>query len=167
LVEIYANHGAPVVRLHRVTKNEARSFLGIPLETTGFVLSGRQDLNLRPLGPEPGSGHFAPGTTDPHDGKKPLSLLGMTAGAVSTGCDAPTLFSTWFGPNLGHDSRATNGWESPRPLLKVEEVAARLRVSRATVYKLIKDGRLAHVRVSGFVRVPEAALRDIEAGGRR
>ena len=44
---------AQAVRLRCVTKNEARSLLGIPSETTGFVLSGRQDSNLRPLGPEP------------------------------------------------------------------------------------------------------------------
>jgi excisionase family DNA binding protein len=38
-------------------------------------------------------------------------------------------------------------------LLTAWEVAARLRVSTATVYKLCKRGELPHVRVSNAVRV--------------
>ena len=43
-------------------------------------------------------------------------------------------------------------------LLTVAEVARRLGVCPATVYKVCKAGRLGHVRVSNAIRVPEAAL---------
>ncbi len=47
---------------------------------------------------------------------------------------------------------------TPR-LLTVREVAERLRVCRATVYRLVADGRIPAVRVSsGAVRIPETAL---------
>ena len=45
-------------------------------------------------------------------------------------------------------------------LLTVAEVARRLGVCTATVYKICKAGRLQHVRVSNAIRVPEAALAD-------
>ncbi|HET9552665.1 MAG TPA: helix-turn-helix domain-containing protein [Anaeromyxobacteraceae bacterium] len=44
------------------------------------------------------------------------------------------------------------------PLLTVREVAARLRVSRATVYRLVKRGTLPVVRVSNAIRVPTDAM---------
>ncbi|TNF32515.1 MAG: DNA-binding protein [Deltaproteobacteria bacterium] len=40
-----------------------------------------------------------------------------------------------------------------RSLLTVAEVANRLKVSRATVYRLVKDGDLPSVRVSNSIRV--------------
>jgi excisionase family DNA binding protein len=43
-------------------------------------------------------------------------------------------------------------------LLTVREVADRLRVCTATVYRLCASGRLWHLRVSNAVRVPEMAL---------
>ncbi len=44
-------------------------------------------------------------------------------------------------------------------LLTVREVADRLRVCRATVYRLVADGRIAGVRVSsGAIRVHPAGL---------
>jgi len=44
------------------------------------------------------------------------------------------------------------------PLLTVAEVAARLRVSRATVYRLVRGGAFRVVRISNSVRVPAEAL---------
>jgi excisionase family DNA binding protein len=44
------------------------------------------------------------------------------------------------------------------PFLTVREVAARLRLSTATVYDLCESGGLAHVRVSNAIRVAEADL---------
>ena len=42
-------------------------------------------------------------------------------------------------------------------MLTVAEAARRLRVSRATVYKLVAEGRLAHVRIGNQIRfLPEA-----------
>jgi excisionase family DNA binding protein len=43
-------------------------------------------------------------------------------------------------------------------LSTVAEVARRLGVSTATVYKVCAAGRLGHVRVSNAIRVPETAL---------
>ena len=43
-------------------------------------------------------------------------------------------------------------------LLTVREVAAALKVCTATVYKLCSAGKLSHVRVSGAIRVPVAAV---------
>jgi excisionase family DNA binding protein len=43
-------------------------------------------------------------------------------------------------------------------LLTVAEVARRLGVCRATVYRICAEGRLGHVRVSNAIRVPDTAL---------
>jgi excisionase family DNA binding protein len=44
-------------------------------------------------------------------------------------------------------------------LLSVADVARRLRVSRATVYKLVAEGKLAHVRIGNSIRfLPERGL---------
>ncbi|MFY0571119.1 helix-turn-helix domain-containing protein [Archangium lansingense] len=43
-------------------------------------------------------------------------------------------------------------------LLTVREVAARLGVCRATVYRLCAQGTLAHIRISNAVRVKAEAL---------
>jgi hypothetical protein len=44
--------GEPVVRRTGSRKNEGRGFVGFPSDSAAFRWSGRQDLNLRPLGPE-------------------------------------------------------------------------------------------------------------------
>ncbi len=52
----------------------------------------------------------------------------------------------------------------PDELLRPDEVADLMHVSRSKVYTLIASGRLPHVRVFGSVRVPQQALlRLIEA----
>ncbi len=43
-------------------------------------------------------------------------------------------------------------------LLRAEEVAARLRLGRSTVYDMIKSGQLPSLRVGRSVRVPLQAL---------
>ncbi len=43
-------------------------------------------------------------------------------------------------------------------LLTVAEVARHLGVCRATVYRICRERRLDHVRVSNAIRVPETAL---------
>lgn len=47
--------------------------------------------------------------------------------------------------------------ESPE-LLKAQEVAKRLRVSIATVYRFARDGTLPSVRVGTVVRFPSDAI---------
>lgn len=44
--------------------------------------------------------------------------------------------------------------------LTVAEVAAALRVSRMTVYRLVHSGELAAVQVGRSYRVPESAVND-------
>jgi excisionase family DNA binding protein len=43
-------------------------------------------------------------------------------------------------------------------MLTVAEAARRLRVSRATVYKLVGEGRLAHVRIGNQIRFLTGAI---------
>jgi excisionase family DNA binding protein len=44
--------------------------------------------------------------------------------------------------------------------LTVAEVAALMRVSKMTVYRLVHDGAIASVRVGRSFRVPEQAVHD-------
>jgi len=53
------------------------------------------------------------------------------------------------------------------PLLTAREVAERLRICTATVYRLCERGELGYVRVSNAVRVPERALTAYLQSGRR
>lgn len=46
----------------------------------------------------------------------------------------------------------------PHVLLRVEEVAERLRVQPATVYRFIRDGLLPCIRFGRMVRIREADL---------
>ncbi len=48
--------------------------------------------------------------------------------------------------------------------LTVREVAGLLKVSTATVYRLVAEGRLRHVRVSNAIRVPAQEIQAIVAG---
>ncbi|WRL67030.1 helix-turn-helix domain-containing protein [Blastococcus brunescens] len=61
--------------------------------------------------------------------------------------------------------------ERPAPraavsFLTVTEVAAIMRVSKMTVYRLVHGGELAAVRVGRSFRVPQPAVRDYLAGAR-
>ncbi|GLF95986.1 helix-turn-helix domain-containing protein [Streptomyces yaizuensis] len=49
-------------------------------------------------------------------------------------------------------------------LLTVVEVMARLRLSRTTVYELIRTRRLASIRVGRARRIPVQSVRDFIAG---
>jgi len=58
---------------------------------------------------------------------------------------------------------------APRPtvsFLTVTEVAAIMRVSKMTVYRLVHGGELVAVRVGRSFRVPEPAVREYLAGAR-
>lgn len=61
------------------------------------------------------------------------------------------------------DPGTTPDWGSVR-FLTVAEVAALMRVSRMTVYRLVHAGELASVRVGRSFRVPEAAVHDYLRG---
>jgi len=50
------------------------------------------------------------------------------------------------------------GFGTQGRMLTVAEAARRLRVSRATVYKLVAEGRLAHVRIGNQIRFLPGSL---------
>lgn len=70
-------------------------------------------------------------------------------------------------------ARPEAGQPAPRPVqrtavsfLTVTEVAAIMRVSKMTVYRLVHGGELSAVRVGRSFRVPEPAVREYLAGAR-
>src|SRR4051794_2940992 len=74
-------------------------------------------------------------------------------------------------PMAGHPMAAGPVMQRPAPraavsFLTVTEVAAIMRVSKMTVYRLVHGGELAAVRVGRSFRVPEPAVRDYLAGAR-
>lgn len=52
-------------------------------------------------------------------------------------------------------------WLTPANWLTPAEVSSVLRVSRMTVYRLIRDGSLTAIRVGRSYRIPAHALRHI------
>jgi excisionase family DNA binding protein len=109
-------------------------------------------LNLRPLGPE---------------GSPPGS---DTVGSVPMAADVPEITECDLGersdmdrpsrpgPALSVTFQAQHTLGTSR-LLTIREVAVRLRVSRATVYRLVAEGRIPAVRISsGAIRVHQTDL---------
>jgi excisionase family DNA binding protein len=106
-------------------------------------------LNLRPLGPEGPKADphvVVPG----HLASYPLDNTAVEGGAGSHTVAPLPPVATPFGALV---VRGT-----PGALLTVREVAARLRVSRATVYRLVQAGALPTLRVSNSIRIPDWAL---------
>jgi excisionase family DNA binding protein len=109
-------------------------------------------LNLRPLGPE--------GSTRGSD----------TVGSDPVATDLPEITGDGFGERSDTDRPSRPGpalsvtFQAQRTLgtahlLTVREVAEQLRVSRATVYRLVAEGRIRAMRVSsGTIRVDPSAL---------
>jgi len=106
-------------------------------------------LNLRPLGPE-GPNADPHGVAPGHLGSHPLDSPGVEGGAGSHTVAPLPPVATPFGALVVRGA--------PGALLTVREVAARLRVSRATVYRLIQDRALPVLRISNAIRIPAAAL---------
>jgi excisionase family DNA binding protein len=106
-------------------------------------------LNLRPLGPEgpQGGAHgVVPGGTALY----PFDNTGNAGDAGFHPVAPLPPDTTPFGALVVQ--------EIPGPLLTVGEVAARFRVSRATVYRLVQDGALPFLRISNSIRILAAAL---------
>ncbi len=55
-------------------------------------------------------------------------------------------------------ARPTAGVTATGGYLTVREVAEQLRVCTATVYAMVKAGKLPHRRVNNMIRIPAAAL---------
>lgn len=56
------------------------------------------------------------------------------------------------------NSDAETDTREPDDLLKVAEVAAMMRVSRMTIYRLVDSGELTSFRVGRSVRIPARAV---------
>jgi excisionase family DNA binding protein len=76
---------------------------------------------------------------------------------ASDGIRFPGLAS--FRPPLGTSLVQPEAYCQPLPkCLTVKEAARILRVSTATVYRLVAEGRIAHIRVSNAIRIQEKLL---------
>jgi excisionase family DNA binding protein len=106
-------------------------------------------LNLRPLGPE-GPNANPHGVAPGHLESYPVDNTGVEGAAGSHTVAPLPPVATPFGALVVHDAAGQ--------LLTVREVAARLRVSRATAYRLVQAGALPALRVSNSIRIPATAL---------
>lgn len=120
----------------------------------GFRESGREDSNLRPSAPK--SGHLVSHGLAAN--RKPSKTLESGVGA--RGSASPALGA--FSRNLATRPLPKLAGSSPTGLslvLTVREVADRLKVSTATIYKLCEVGKLDHFRVSSnAIRIELRAL---------
>ncbi|MDQ2728943.1 MAG: helix-turn-helix domain-containing protein [Actinomycetota bacterium] len=74
----------------------------------------------------------------------------------------------WAPPPPSDEAPSEKSEVQPLPLLvDIASAAARLGVSRSTLYRLIEAGQLDVVHVGRSVRVPTAALEDLVDGLRR
>ena len=135
-----------------------------PSDSDPFSVSGRQDSNLGPLGPE-----------GPSRISRESTAVQVFANSQAPGAAADAVAPVGRPRTLPHVTPVlpTFGRRSTRlsaldaPLLSVRETAERLRVSTATVYALCGRGELRHVRVSNAIRLRVEDLEDfIRRGGR-
>jgi excisionase family DNA binding protein len=130
-------------------KNEGREQSGNPTNLAALHWSGRQDLNLRPPGPE-GEKDESHGVAEAGFGSQPVEtiqaqpppILEAVAenGSVETPFGAPVVRE--LPPDPGPHER----------LITVRAVSARLGVSSASVYKLCQRGELCGLRIGGALR---------------
>jgi excisionase family DNA binding protein len=106
-------------------------------------------LTLRPLGPE-GPNADPHGVAPGHLESYPVDNTGVDGPADSHTVALLPPVATPFGALVVHDAVGR--------LLTVREVADRLRVSRATVYRLVQAGALPVLRISNSIRVPAESL---------
>jgi len=111
--------------------------------------SGRQDLNLRPLGPE-GPQADPHGVVPGHLASHPVDISGVDGDATSHSVAPFPPDATQVGALA---VQAVSG-----PLLTIGEVATRHRVYRATIHRLAGTDVLQVVRISNSIRVPAEAL---------
>ena len=131
-------------------------------------MSGREDLNLRPFGPEMAVGSVAAGANASQVSEKIANREGdeVQPSQLSTGVSKD--FTTRLLPKIGTgfapgtapkvattpttaDLVALHGGRDQ--LLSVADVAKRLGVCAATVYRLCERGELPHVRIVNSIRI--------------
>jgi len=117
-------------------------------------MSGRQDLNLRPLGPE-GPAPFADELAATRTGSDSVDKLEAAAASPLDRALPNGPIRTQYWAPVGRAADLILGVER---LLTVKEVATRLHVCRATVYSMVERGELPHVRVGNAVRFEPTRL---------
>jgi excisionase family DNA binding protein len=120
-----------------------------------------QDSNLRPIGYEPNP-----------QAVQPFAAVDKNSESLVNGDPTESSRSQRIGgfikkfvPSLSPTLKSIPGGAGH--LLSVREIAARLGVSTATVYKLCDCGELPYVRVSNAIRVAPADLAEFIARNRR
>src|SRR4029453_12112405 len=131
-----------------------------PSDSDPFVVSGRQDSNLRPLGPEAGPGASSAST----DVQVLVTTQGVEGGPGQTACPGRSGTLGRVPPVSPTFRHGLGAHPQPESLLSVKDVAAPLRVSRATVFCVLDRGALPHRRVSNAIRL---RVEDLEAFTRR
>jgi excisionase family DNA binding protein len=117
-----------------------------------------------------GSGVAIIGSAPSSSGSQPLGIVQDRAAEPVQPAQRLAPNRTPFGPRvvqgLGqeHGRKRRGVREVIAPLLTVRQVAERLGVSTATVYTLVEQGELAHVRVSNAIRIPPPNLASFMAG---
>ena len=106
-------------------------------------------MNLRPLGQE-GPQADPHGVAPGHLASYPVDNTGAEGSAGSHTVAPVPPDATPFGALVVQ--------AEPGDLLTVREVAALLRVSRATVYRLVQAGSVPVLRISNSIRIPATAL---------
>jgi excisionase family DNA binding protein len=125
-------------------------------ESEGVKWPGRQDSNLRPLGPELPEGAMSP----VHTGLDEVTNLRDSSGSGESVASTDSQRDAENARRLSPLSPPLSGFVSGRKQwLSVDQVAVLLEVSRATVYRLVQDRRLGHVRISNAVKVHVEQLR--------
>ena len=138
-----------------VTKRAGREPTGKAPELAALDWSGRQDLNLRPPGPERALEEFhripsagTPEQPSENTGEQEASTVDTVAllPLVETPVGAPVVRE--LPPDPGPHER----------LLTVRQVATRLGVSSALVYKLCQRNLLRGLRIGGALRFQLQAI---------
>jgi excisionase family DNA binding protein len=143
--------GTPVVQPGRKSQKQAGTPSGNSEEIPASELA--RDTGFEPVAFGSGEGHstLAMGI----NGSQPLANVGYRA--ASKGTQFPDLVS--FRPPLGTSLVQPEAHCQSLPkCLTVKEAARALRVSTATVYRLVEEGRIEHTRVSNAIRIPEKGL---------
>ena len=102
-----------------------------------------------------GSGEAAPTLGKGHQESQGLAITGRHG--ASNGTQFPDLAA--LRPPLGTSLVQFEAHcQSLLKCLTVKEAARVLRVSTATVYRLVAEGRIGHARVSNAIRIPNEEL---------